>query len=477
MNSKVSWVVPATAFVLFGASITFRYLALNQTPYANGWDSYFYINQIKSFMEEGKMDVPDVSLVYPLMMVIQLFTDNYELSYKILAGILAGTFTMSMFLLALKWSNDCKTALIPGCLSLFSPHLTYFAAQYPKNLLGVIFFIWLLYSADSKNRIYPILLLILNFFGHRVTAVLGFLYLLTNTFLKKATKLSPYVLILVIVLLVGAGFFLPGILNLFDVERFQGVLSARPQFAPYSFVRTFGFELISPLWLAEIIVCCIVFIAAAVFRPTALILILSLLIFPFLEWTIQGPAFRFFLIFILLCPILLTFLFRSFGRKYVRESICVVFVVGSFFSYTSYDPARHDPPYKLYSIIGREILAKVPADSFELIIAHKSLAEYIVYSTDIDAMSWIPEYKVEENSLWRIAEGVRDIQFSFYLDPEDRAFVHRLTPSYSLVREDRWEKFMMRVKEDGNEELLEELTNWKNPDKVRPYFMLRNKGS
>jgi hypothetical protein len=426
------------------------------------------------------MDVPDISLVYPLMMLVQIFTGDYVLSYKLTASILAGGFTVSLFLLALKWGEDYRKALLPGCLGVFSPHLTYFACQYPKNLLGLVFFVWLLYVADSRYRIVPILLLALNFVGHRVTAVLGFVFLLGNVILERAGRMLPYVLIIFVVLFVAGGALLPGVLNFFDVERFRGVVSGELQFAPYSFLRSFGTALVSPWWLAEIILSCVFFFASLWYvlrerdsRLAIMLFILAALIFPFFEWSTDGPAFRFFLMFVLLSPVTLIFLLKPLRTNYVTDGICVMLIAASFFSFKSYDPARHDPPYKVYGSISAQLQSTVDA---ELIIAHKALAEYIVYSTGVDAMSWIPEYKVDPERLWRIAEGVRDIQFDFYLEPDDLKLVHRLTPSYTLLREDCWQKFLQRVKDDGNNELLQELTSWKNPDKVRPYFLLRNKG-
>lgn len=483
MNDKKSLVVPGAALVFFSASFIIRYFAFGQTFYANGWDGYFYINQVRSFMEEGRMHVPDASLIYPLMMFVQLFTDDYVLSFKILAAVLAGAFTMSLLLLTIKWSKDIRIGIVVASVSLFSPHLTYFAAQYPKNLLGVICFLWLLYVVESKNRLLPVLLLALNFFGHRATAVLGFLFLLIGLSLQRIKGLIPYVLILFTALFVAGGFFLPGILNLFDTERFEGMFSVHPQFAPYSFVESFGTELVSGWWLAEIVMGCVVFFMAVVSLIQknhntwliSLVLVLSLLIFPFFEWSTDGPAFRFFMIFILLCPLLLIFMLRSVQTRYVLESVTLLLIIFSLFSYKSYDPSKHDPPYDLYDVVGKEILSNVKKDSCGLIIAHKSLAEYIVFSTGIDAMSWIPEYDISGERLWRVAHGVKDIQFSHYLEPTDLQFVHRLTLSYSLIREDCWKKFLLSVEKDNNEDLLQELATWKNPDRMRPKFLMKNR--
>lgn len=477
--------VAGISVVLFGASFFLRYLAFSQTAYANGWDGYFYINQVRSFLEEGKMDVADRSLIYPLMIAVQLFTGNYILMYKITAALLASAFCVLAYLLPLKWSNRNAVALIVGSFCLFSPHLTYFAAQYPKNLLGVIFFMMLLYGADARLRIIPLLLLALNFFGHRVTAVLSLAYLIVYAAIKRMPGRIALMLIPFLFVFVVAGFFLPGILNFFDSERLHGIFSKPPQFAPYAFVSTFGTDLISPWWLAEIVLCCLIFAAAlvlgakAVVKKTAevpfivLLLITAFLIFPFFHWSMDAPGFRFLLVFLLLCPLFIAFLLKDVSLKYITLPSCAMLLFFSAFSYRSYDPSRHDPPYGLYNIMSRQLMAS--NEPCELIIAHKSLAEYVVYATGTDAMSWIPEYNIEKEKLWRIAAGVKDVQFSFYLSADDLKHIHRLSPSYSFVREDVWKKFIANVRKDGNEELISELTNWRNPDKVRPYFLLKNK--
>lgn len=431
------------------------------------------------------MDVADSSLIYALMISVQLFTGDYILMYKATAAILASAFCMLAYLLSLKWSGRNAVALIVGCFCLFSPHLTYFSAQYPKNLLGVIFFLMLLYGADAKLKVIPLLLLALNFFGHRVTAVLSLAYMILYAAMKRMPGRIAVMLILFLFVFVVAGFFLPGILNFFDSERLQGIFSKHPQFAPYAFVSTFGPDLISSWWLAEIVFCCLVFtttlvlgIKAVVKKKaeahfTAFMLIAAFLIFPFFHWSLDSPGFRLLLVFLLLCPLFIIFLLKDFRLNYITPVSCTMLLFFSAFSYRSYNPSRHDPPYGLYSMMSREILAS--KEPCELIIAHKSLAEYVVYATGTDAMSWIPEYTIEKEKLWRIAAGVKDVQFRFYLSTDDLKHIHRLSPSYTFVREDIWRKFIANVKHDGNEELFSELTNWRNPDKVRPYFLLKNK--
>lgn len=489
--SVSGWVTTSTAtaifsILVFGLSFLVRHLALDQTVYANGWDGYFYINQVRAFIEEGQMDVPDTSLVYPLMIMIQLITDDYILSYKLLTCVLAGGFTMSMFLLAVKWSGNISSALIVGSLCVFSPQLTWFAAQYPKNLLGIVFLIWLLYYIDSKHWTVLLALLVLNFFGHRATALLAFMSLLAYASLRRLTRFIPYIVIFFILTFAAAGFFLPGLLNILDAGRLKGILSGGVQFAPYSFIREFGTDLLSPWWIAEIIASTVIFFTAAIYTAiqsrrggnvhlTLIVTVLTVLIFPFFEWSMEGASFRLFLMFILLCPLALMFLISSIKNATSVAIICITLIAASFFAYRSYDPVKHDPPYALYQRIGDSIASVLRSRECELIIAHKSLAEHIVYATSIDAMSWIPEYKIKKEKLWRVAEGVKEIQFKYYLAEEDLNYVWRLTSSHTLVREDVWNRFLEDIRTQGDEGFLEEITDWQNPHRVRPGFLLKNK--
>jgi hypothetical protein len=475
------------SLAIFATSFYLRLLALQQTPYANGWDGYFYINQVKALLVEGGMDVPDSSLVYPLLAGIQLIFDDYVLSFKVLGSLLAGIFSVSLFLLAKKWSGNERGAIIVGSLTLFSPHLTYFAAQYPKNLLGVILFLWLLHSLDSRSKFLAFILLIINFFGHRVTVVLSFITLLMHYVIGKFVRHTVFITMLFLIFFCVVGFLLPGILNLFDVDRLNGMFGSTPHFAPLSFVNTLGAESISAMWLAEIVTICVIFFISLIYaiilirtkqtdnRLILLLMVLLLLIFPFFKWSVEGPAFRFALLFILLCPVLTIFFVGKLANGYLISGLCGFFVLLGFISYKSYRPLKHDPPYHVYNNMSTRVSSMNDTTSIELIIAHKSLAEYIVYATGVDAMSWIPEYEIDEGKLWRVAADVKDVQFRYYLSTDDLKFISRLSPSYAFVREDVWVKFIGKVKADGNDELLVELSTWRNPDKMRPDFLLKNK--
>ena len=125
-------------------SAALRYYWLAQTPYANGWDSYFYLVQVKSWVEEGAMHSPEASLIYPFLRAVLFFTGDYVQMYKVGAAVLAGSFTFMVFAVAqsigktLPRSAGLAVPMLLGAWTVCSPHLGYVAAQYPKNLLGLV---------------------------------------------------------------------------------------------------------------------------------------------------------------------------------------------------------------------------------------------------------------------------------------------------------------------------------------------------
>ncbi len=95
-------------FLLAGlaiASALLRFWAFSQTPYANGWDSYFYLVQLKSLEETGRMHSPEASLIYPYLRLFYWMTGDYVLGMKVGTAILAGIFTASVGFRKLQRAN------------------------------------------------------------------------------------------------------------------------------------------------------------------------------------------------------------------------------------------------------------------------------------------------------------------------------------------------------------------------------------
>jgi hypothetical protein len=518
---------------LAAASTLFRLWAFNQTPFATGWDSYFYLVQIKSLEETGRMHSPEASLIYPYLRLFYWMAGDYVLAMKLAAAVLCGVFTL---LLCRKGPN----LPLLGAWSMFSPQLTYFAAQYPKNLLGLVLFVAFVRVLDwtaSKPRAWlaaPGLLLIVNYFGHRMMFGLAVVYLLlwigfrfkerfssrawcfhqahfrqasqskhslrrlhlmkTPSTAKSAAIKTLFAFVVAIGAFLLAGQLFPGLAQVVDLGRLSGTFQWQPQFAPWSFVQSFGLERISGWWVFEILMVLVWFFGGLMLRGTSkgisnpsLFWLCALLLFPFLEWSLTGLAWRMFLVFVLLLP--LAFEVQNVSKK-ASLATFVVLIAASFFSWKSYSPSLHDPDYSLFQKVTGQVEYQLSdPDSFgtklaesssnprpELFIAHNALAEYFTFTTGIDAMPWLPEYAVDSSRLWRIAAGVQGQTLRYFAGAENVLKIKNLGGGYFLLPEYVWQAALKNARTEKDDYFLKTAESWLNPYRMRPAFLLKRKG-
>jgi hypothetical protein len=533
MRSRYNFSFLLIGLALAVLSAMLRLWAFSQTPFANGWDSYFYLVQLKSLEETGRMHSPEASLIYPYLRLFYWLTGDYVLGMKTGVAVLCGLWVAVVYgstafrpsgeapFKALSTNEkginaffpDSLKAVLPVCIALFSPQLTYFAAQYPKNLLGLIFFGLFVNSlqrpAMGRSEIsqlrtshfalrtdfawlLPAFWLALNYFGHRMTFGLAVVYLVLHLLLQAkqftATRVKKALLFGAVAagLFLIAGPFFPGLANMADSGRLQGVISATPQFAPLSFVQTFGIQRISAFWLFEIIAITGLFLWAlfqALRRHDRerlpLLLVCALLIFPFLEWSVTGISWRFWMVFILLIPLASAKCEVDFALRTSHFAwLCgLALFVAAFFSWKSYQPALHDPNYAQFQKITERTQAYFKGQPApELVIAHNALAEYFTFSTGTDAMPWLPEYAIDSTRLWRIAAGVHQPTLQYFSGKENAGRIKNLGGNYYLLPEYVWQKVLHRAKAEQDLDFILVAESWRNPWNMRPGWLLRKRG-
>jgi hypothetical protein len=490
------WLLPVALAL---ASAFLRWLALVQTPYANGWDSYFYLVQLKSLETTGVMHSPEASLIYPWFRLWYWCTGDYIQALKIGTALLAGAFTAAVYVFAASGRQEGRLPVVATVLAswtVFSPQLSYFAAQYPKNLLGLVLltaFIGCLerpFASAQRHAGACAALLAANYFGHRMTFVLALVYLLLWAWNRQkrvgirhflhAKTLAGIGLALALFALAGGLF--PGLFHLVDLGRLAGVLHWPPQLAPWSFVVHFGPERISGWWLGEVAAVAVCWLAVAVRRlsgagkkPAAasLLVLCGLLLFPFWEWSFTGIAWRAFLVFVLLTPLLvIDYQFDKWHRSGLV--FAVVLLCCSLFSWKSYHPKQHDPDYARFESVTVRAMPILTNKKTELVIAHNALAEFFTFTSGIDAMPWLPEYPVDSSRLWRIATGTRLQTLRYYAGTEASAIE---TPGYQyfLLPEYVWQHAIKRAKDENDELFLAETADWRNPSRPRPGWLLHRK--
>ena len=478
------WLYGSAGFV-FLISFFLRKTALDQTAFANGWDTYYYLVQLKSILEEGRMHSEEWTLLYPLLLVLNFFIRDPVTLVKILSAFLAACLSVMMFFNAWAFRKSIAFCLFIASFSIFSPELTYFAAQWPKNLLGLVVFLGLLLSIKSENKYAIIATLVLGFFCHRMTAVLGVLVFIVYSVSKKISPKQLLIIIAFLFMITVAGLIFPGTFHLKDLERLSGFLSNSPQIPFFSFYKTFGFEKIRTWWILEFFLCTGLFIIILVLtlhqlfnkkkkRNTwniVLILLFSLLWFPFYQWDLASVSYRFFHAGVILAPLLLISWLNEFSFAESKFLIipAIIFLFLSLFSWKSYQPDLHDPPFGVYKNItakAEEVFQK-NSQKPELVIAHKALAEYFSYSTPIDAMFWIPEYEIDSKRLFRIAVLPFPQMFKTYANEEPIG----LGGDYYLVKEKDWQVFITEMEKRETPELVNQHLTWKNPNEKRPAYL------
>lgn len=465
----------------FLISFGLRFSIYHRNAFAPGWDSYFYIVQIKSYLEEGAMHSSRLSLFYPLLLFGQWIIQDYELTYKVIAALLVGLFTIQVFRLTPILSSNQNASYFAAAYTIFSPQLTYFGAQYSKNLLGLILFLWLLQNVAKSKHVRTGFLLLVNLFCHKLTAGLSILFLLFRLAVKKTQPKHLILLGLASATILVISIGLPIVMDLSDFKREGMGLTTAFNWPSLTYISTFG-ALMDFTWIIDVVICnSLLFIAIfLLFRaPTSnkewvpLLLLLIGLTFPFLQWSIVGFSFRALMVFLILCPLLFGIIPLKIPRKATCIFVSILTLIGLFNNQT-YSNERHDPPYGNYSILADKI-SNLDIIDIELIIAHKALAEYVTFRIGIDVLPWEPEYEMGTKKLWRICTGINNKSIQYFgkeAYTEDLTF--QLSPNYTLIREDLWNAVVLNIEKEDPDFLIE-LLNWKNPHVIRPSYMMKYK--
>ncbi len=448
------------AFISFFKTLSL----LNETLFANGWDSYFYLDQVKHWFENGALHTKRYSLYYPYLILIQFFTNDYILTYKIGVAFCIAILTfISGMLPYIIWKNKVLGFAL-AVYVISSLHITYFGANFAKNFLGITLLFILIYVIALKKSYHSqLLLLLLGLFIHKLTAVLGVLIFTGNLLFGLKLKISRTILI-------TSGTLFTVIVSLFyfiNKERQSNFISLKPQMHIYEFYKEMGtLSQIHHIEFIMLFVCSIILLVYSFVSKSkksslfyiALFLVIGIN-FPFMKWDLMGYSYRLFILF----PFLFVVLISSVE---VSKRVSFVFVIFStvLFLFKGYNPKIQDPPYAQY----QQMVSVIKKNNIksDLIIVHKPLAEFLSFNLNTDVMPWLPEYEVNEEKCWRIVYGMSDKQMDYYSATQNK----KISIRYHLVREKVWSEIISKIKEEDIE-LFNELKSEMNPHKIRPAFL------
>jgi hypothetical protein len=453
-------------------SVVLRFLASDQTPHPTGWDGYYYVMQVHSWITHGYLQSPDFSLIYPFFTVIAWIVGDVILAFKIGIALLSGLLVAVVFGSLVKRNIPLSWVCILCAYLVFSPLTTYFILQFPKNTLGLIL---LLVCLGSTNRVVMALFFIATIMTHRMTGGLvmigGAIY---------ALKYIPWKWIVAGIVVVSAISLLPGIIHISDLARLDNQFTAIPHWSPFEFYQIFPNSL-SPLFKADLVIVSVLIVTSFYVvigkRKTMpltswiLFTIACISIFPFFKFGAGDIGQRFFLIapviFIMLMP-------HVEWNPRIQWATAVVIILLATFSFESYKPNSFDPPNERYRYIVEKLETRYNHLDYPLVIAHNSLAEMIIFSTDFDALNWLPPEDMQPRHVLRLINGVNYPDLRKYLDARDRMKLRPIASGYFALPEDAWQRLVAAATKDNDPRVMAGIFGGSNPMDKRPYYL--NKG-
>lgn len=453
-------------------SAVVRFLAVNQTSHPTGWDGYYYVMQVHSWITYGHLQSPDFSLIYPFLTGITLIVGDFILGFKIGVAMLSGMLIGAVFFYLHKRSVPLVWICIACGYLIFSPLTTYFLMQFPKNTLGLIFLI--LFVHFTSVRWAAFLFLAATVLTHRMTG--GFAVIGVAMYLFRSVSWKWIAGGAAAVAAVG---FLPGIIHISDLQRFSGQFTWMPQWAPLSYQMNFNKSL-SVWFMADLALITIFSLTAfwlliknrrqlsletLIWIPVALIAV-----FPFFEFYPGAIAQRFFLV----APVAFIMIMQFKEPPKLTWAVVPIILIISLFSHRSYRPRVFDPPNLKFTSIAGRLTKYYDPNNYPLVVAHKSLAEIIIFRTDFDALNWLPPEDMDSTHVLRLITGVIYSDFREYLDDADVKQIRMMASGYLAAPEVVWQKFVKKVKAANDKPVLARIFRNTNPMEARPYFL--NKG-
>ena len=198
------------------------------------------------------------------------------------------------------------------------------------------------------------------------------------------------------------------------------------------------------------------------------VLILLLLVLPIWSFYPGSMGYRLFLSFLILAIPATAILLEKLPTM-VLWALTGFFVVGAALSWQFYHPQQYDAPFKYYEELTQQIDELPDLKGAELIIAHKGLAEMIVYRTQYSALHWPPDYPIDPRRVWRVTTMLTAQDLQQYLQDGEQQFV-ALQQRHMLIREREWQLFYERVQAAGDEVILDRIKTGLNPVGPPPLF-------
>ncbi len=485
-----------------------RLLRLLESPEPPGTDGYYYVVQVQHLIAEGRLHVPDASWVLRLLGWGAWVAGEPIRGVKAMSALLAAACVPVAWFAGIRLARASaseapsevssveRERLAGWGLALWaaaSPTLMHLAGDFPKTLGAVAPLLGVMgWGAAPRRGPWAILggtvALLLAATAHRLGASLlglGGAGMLLGLGLRgrrgAPDRKWPLLVAGGVALLgfLGLTALLPNLLHPRDLERvstqLELSLGVPPPFAWFKLRAAHPVQQVElgAAWAGFLLGGSLLWRRRAL-RPLvcALLLPLAVCLFPLWRRDVLDLGYRLSLLAPLLTVSLAVLALPARPPAWVcSRSVMLAALALVSVTRWGFDPAQ-TPPYARY----RRLIERIPRPLPELLIAHQGINFLYGHLTWHEAMAWAPEPELDRTRIGRIVWGVRDGEWVAYAPSgENLPTAIRLDSSYAYVREDVFEAFLARAKQEGDEELLERLSDWRNPSRVRPASLLRNR--
>lgn len=453
------------ALVRLGALVALSFVArlhlFLSSAEPTGWDGYAWVIQVQRLVAEGQLHWADASWVTYFLGALHVVVPSPIIAVKLGACVLAALVVPAAWRLG-GWPLALWAAL--------SPTLTHLAGDFPKSLALVA---PLFLALSSRKVAHAVVFALIAALAHRLGAVfvgVAAVGALAGQ-LTLTWQVRRFVIVGVVtaVLFAAASAFLPGLLHPQDLERVEGQFSS-PHLLPWPY-----FSLRETTWpqrLELLVGWPAVVVGVSRFlkepgeraRTAALLAPLVVCVFPFWRHDVLDLGYRLSLFTpCFAAPILL----RHF--KLNRFLVVALLLVTTPLARSGFDVSS-TPPYARW----RALIDRIPRPLPPLLITPTGFNFFYDFVTGHDALAWSPEAAIARETTWRLAWGLTDgewLEFAEGLSPPPQ----RLDASVVYVREDVWEVVRTRALQDPDEDLHARINDARNPSRVRPASMLRNR--
>jgi hypothetical protein len=483
-----------------------RLLRLLESPEPPGTDGYYYIVQVRHLLADGRLHVPDASWTLRLLGLGAWLSREPILGVKAMSAVLAAACVPAAWFAGARLARASASpedgfperercaAWALATWAAASPTLMHLAGDFPKTLGAAAPLLAVVgWGAAPGHRRAGWLLgglgaLLLAATAHRLgAALLGLgavgagLGLLLRGRGAAPERKGPLLVTGVAALLgfMGLTTVLPNLLHPQDLERVSTQLDLSLGVPPpFSYFPLRATHLVQQVELGlawgGVGLGAVLLWRRRALRPLVAGLLLPLLVclFPLWRRDVLDLGYRTSLLAPLLAMPLAVLAFPARLPALTRSRLGAVVALGLVvLARWGFEPS-HAPPYARF----RTLIARIPQPLPELLIAHQGINFLYGHLTWREAMAWAPEPGLDRTRIGRLAWGIRQGEWDAYAPSgDDVPRPVRLDRDYTYVREDVFEAFVARAREEGDDDLLARLADWRNPSAVRPASLLRNR--